>query len=102
MGSVINVFTKFPEKGWHSWFQPEYGKYDYEKRASHVSYGGEKLGFSMDYVYKAIGNYWTRKELVGRDYDYVTGTYTYYDTDEEQGHQGWREWNHDYKEHAFR
>ncbi|RKY40970.1 MAG: hypothetical protein DRP76_00815 [Candidatus Omnitrophota bacterium] len=102
MGGVINVFTKMPEKGWRVWFQPEYGAYDYQHYPLSISYGGENFGISLVYSYKSIKNYWTRKEIVGRDYDYRTGTYTYYDTTAEQGHDGWENWNRDYDELPLR
>jgi len=102
MGGVINIFTKPPEKGWHISFQPKYGDYDYEHYPFHISYGADKFGISLNYEHKSIDNYWTRDKIVGRDYDYQTGTYTYYDTDEEQGHKDWEHWNRDYEEDSFR
>lgn len=102
MGGVINVFSKSPEKDLHISFQPEYGDYDYQHYPLNISYGQEDFGISLSYVYKSIGNYWTRDKMVGRDYDYLTGTYTYYNTDSEQGHSGWKNWNRGYDEWSLR
>jgi len=102
MGGVINIFTKMPEKGWHVSFEPEYGDYDYQHYPLSLSYGGENFGISLACSYKSIKNYWTREKIVGRDYDYRTGTYTYYDTTAEAGHEGWENWNRDYDEWSLR
>ncbi len=102
MGGVVNIFSKKPEDGLHSSLKPEYGTYDYEKYVLKTSYGWEEFGFSLSYVNKSIGNFWTRDEMLAKDYDYRTGISTYYDTDEEQGHKGWENWNHDYEEWNIR
>ena len=98
VGGVINIFSKMPDDGWHASLKPEYGNYDYKKYTAKLSHGGEHLSFSLSCSQQSIGNQYTRDEILAYDYDYRTGTRTYYDTDTSDGHQGWENWNHDYQD----
>lgn len=104
MGGVINILTEKPDEGWHGSLKPTYGDYDYHKYRGTVSYGGEKVGVSLNLSDTKTDNYWSRDRIINRDYDYRTGIYSYdYDSDfEDPDHVGWEKWNRDYEEKASR
>jgi outer membrane receptor for ferrienterochelin and colicin len=104
MSGVINIMTKNPEPGFHGSFKPLFGNYDYQKYIGSASYGGGKFSVSLNLSDIQTDNYWARDTIIRRDYNYRTGVYTYdYDSDyETEGHEGWENWNRDYKEKALR
>ncbi len=106
MGGVINILTREPEKGLKGSFRPSFGNYDYQKYGASVSYGGEKLGVSLDLTDSKTDNYWSRNRIIYRKGTYGRGGVTYsYDYDsnfDNPDHVGWENWNRDYEERTIR
>ena len=104
MSGVINIMSKTPEDGIHGSFKPVFGNYDYMKYIGKLSYGSEKYSISLDLADIQSDNYWARDTIIRRDYNYMTGEYSYdYDSNyEKEGHEGWKNWNRYYEERTLR